>query len=217
MAFDKLLRPASVAVVGASASPAKVGHSILHNLVRDGFEGDIYPINPKADEILGKKCYSSLTEAPGQVDLAVIVVPRDRVLSVLDDCKRASVGAAIIVTAGFGETGAEGRQLQKEIVQRCRSARITMMGPNCLGLVNPWHKLNASFGQPVGEPGAIALISQSGALMTAVQDLAAATHIGFSVLASIGNKAAIDEVDLLQVLRDDENTRVITAYLENIT
>lgn len=217
MGFDKLLRPASVAVVGASANPAKVGHSILHNLIRDGFEGEIYPINPKADKILGRPCYSSLTEAPGQVDLAVIVVPRNHVIGVLDDCKRASVGAAIIITAGFGETGAEGRQLQREVVQRCRSARITMMGPNCLGLVNPWHKLNASFGQPVGEPGAIALISQSGALMTAVQDLAAATHIGFSVLASIGNKAAIDEVDMLHVLRDDANTRVITAYLENIT
>lgn len=216
MSFDSLLRPSSVAVVGASSNAAKVGYSVLANLINDGFEGEIYPVNPTAEEILGKTCYPSVRETPATPDLAVIVVPRDRVLSVLDDCHKASVKAAIIITAGFGEVDEHGKGLQKEIVQKCRSAGITMMGPNCLGLVNPWHRLNASFGQPAGEPGGIGLVSQSGALVTAVQDIASSTHIGFSVLASIGNKASLDEVDFLQVLSKDSNTRVIAAYLENI-
>jgi acetate---CoA ligase (ADP-forming) len=216
MSFEALLRPRSVAVVGASANPSKVGHSVLSNLVRDGFQGPIFPINPTAERILDLKCHKSLLDVDGPIDLAIVVVSRDHVMGVLDDCKTKGVSAAIVITAGFGEVGEQGRALQHTAVQKCREGRITMVGPNCLGLVNPWHKLNASFGQPIGEPGAIALVSQSGALMTAVQDLAASTRLGFSLMASIGNKAFVDEVDFLQMLRADKHTKVITAYLENI-
>ncbi|MFP4015181.1 MAG: acetate--CoA ligase family protein [Chitinispirillaceae bacterium] len=216
MSFEKLLRPESVAVVGASSSPGKVGYEILNNLISDGFEGEIYPINPKAPEILDKKCYKSLLDVPGPVDLAIVVIKRDLVIPVLKDCATKGTKAAIVITAGFGETGAEGKTLQEEIVKIVRENEITMVGPNCLGLLNPWSKLNASFGGTVGVPGGIALISQSGALLTSVQDIAAEEKLGWSVLASIGNKASLDEVDFLENLKDDDNTKVIAAYLENI-
>jgi len=217
MSFEKLLRPESVAVVGASSQPGKVGYEILNNIINDGFTGAVYPINPKADVILGKKCYKNLTEVPGAVDLAVVVIPRDFVIPTLKEMGEKGTKAAIVITAGFGETGAEGKALQQQIIDIVRQYGITMVGPNCLGLLNPWHKLNASFGGTAGEPGGIALISQSGALLTSVQDIAAQEKLGWSVLASIGNKASLDEVDFLQGLKDDKNTKVIAAYLENIT
>jgi acetate---CoA ligase (ADP-forming) len=217
MSFEKLLRPKSVAVIGASADKTKVGNNVLDNIINSGFSGDIYPVNLKADEILGKKCYKSVKDIPGHVDLAVIVIKRDMVLSSLHDCVEKGIQAIITITAGFGETGEEGKKLQREIAQIVRSNRITMLGPNCLGLINPWHRLNAAFGQAINEPGSIAFISQSGALITAIQDMAAHEKIGFSVLASMGNKATLDEVEFLQMLQHDDNTRVIAAYLEDIS
>ncbi len=217
MSFEKLLKPESVAVVGASATPGKVGYEVLSNIINDGFAGQIYPINPKAPEILGKKCYKNLTEAPGGIDLVVVAVGRDLVIPVLKEAGEKGAKAAIIITAGFGETGEEGKKLQNEMVEIVKKHGITMVGPNCLGVLNPWHKLNASFGGRSREPGGIALISQSGALLTAVQDIAAHEQLGWSVLASIGNKASLDEVECLQGLKHDKNTKVITAYLENIT
>jgi len=216
MSFENLLRPQSVAVVGASANPSKVGHAVLNNILSGGFEGAVYPINPKGGELLGRQCFRSLADVPGKIDLAVIIVKRDLVLGILNDCAAKSVEAAVVITAGFGETGPEGRRLQEEIAQLARQKRITMMGPNCLGLINPWHKLNASFGQPIREPGPIALISQSGALITGIQDIAAAKGQGFSLLASIGNKAVLNEIDFLQQLKNDSNSKVIAAYLEDI-
>ncbi len=217
MSFDKLLRPRSIAVVGASTNPDKVGFAVLDNIVAGGFEGDIYPINPKATEILGLAAYAGLLDTPGDVDLAIIVVKRDFVLPVLRDCVKKAIQSVIIITAGFGETGEEGKRLQKQIQQLVRQARMTMMGPNCLGLLNPWHRLNASFGQKLDISGNIGLISQSGALVTAIQDWAASNKIGFSLLASIGNKATLNEVDFLQNLQADDQTKVIAAYLEEIS
>ena len=217
MGFDKLLRPASVAVIGASANRAKVGNNVLLNILQGGYEGEVYPVNPGADTIEGKTCYKNVSDIPGSVDLAVIIIKRDLVIPMLRACGQKGVKAVIIITAGFGETGEEGRKLQKEIMQIVRQNRMTMMGPNCLGLINPWHKLNASFGQGLGTPGPIALISQSGALITAIQDLAADENIGFSMLASLGNKASLDEVTFLQNLKDDANTKVVAAYLEDIS
>jgi acetate---CoA ligase (ADP-forming) len=216
MGFDKLLRPASVAVIGASANRSKVGNNVLLNILQGGYEGEVYPVNPSADTIEGKTCYKNVSDIPGPVDLAVIVIKRDLVIPMLRACAQKGVKAVIIITAGFGETGEEGRKLQKEIMQIVRQNRMTMMGPNCLGLINPWHKLNASFGQGLGTPGPIALISQSGALITAIQDLAADENIGFSMLASLGNKASLDEVTFLQNLQADTNTKVVAAYLEDI-
>jgi acetyl coenzyme A synthetase (ADP forming)-like protein len=217
VSFEKLLRPASVAVVGASADPLKVGHAVLSNLIGAGFTGPIYPVNPRAGVLLGRQAYPSLKDIPGEVDLAVIIVRRESVLQVLRDCAAKGVSAVVTITAGFGETGEDGRRLQREVAQVVRQHQLTMLGPNCLGLINPWHRLNAAFGQGLGEAGPIALISQSGALITAIQDMAARSRLGFSLMASLGNKATLDEVDFLEHLQGDERTRVITAYLEDIS
>jgi acetyl coenzyme A synthetase (ADP forming)-like protein len=217
MSFEKLFRPQSVAVIGASSKPLKVGYEVLSNLIAGGYSGAIYPINPGSAEILGQRCYKSLEEIPGSIDLAIIIVKREAVMPVLRECEAKAIKAVIIITAGFGESDEEGRTLQREIQQIVRQNKMTMIGPNCLGIVNPWNKLNASFGQAIGQPGAIGLLSQSGAMITAIQDWAANNQIGFSVLVSIGNKAAIDEVDLLEYLHEDPNTKVIAAYLEDIT
>jgi acetyl coenzyme A synthetase (ADP forming)-like protein len=217
MSFEKLFKPESVAVIGASSQPLKVGYAVLNNLISGGYEGPIFAINPAVSEILNTKCYKSLLDVPQEVDLAIIIVKREAVLPVLRDCEEKQVKAIIVITAGFGESDADGKEMQKQIRQLVRQNKMTMIGPNCLGVINPWHKLNASFGQALGQPGAIGLLSQSGALITAIQDWAADNKVGFSVLVSIGNKAAIDEVDLLNYLHVDEETKVIAAYLEDIT
>lgn len=217
MSFDMLLRPKSIAVIGASSDPGKVGNNVLVNIVNGGYEGSIYPINPRAYTINGIRCYPAIKDVPGEIDLAVIVIKRDLVIPMLKQCAEKSIKAVIVITAGFAETGEEGKKLQAEIQHIVKENGITMMGPNCLGLINPWHKLNASFGQALGAPGSIALISQSGALIAAIQDLAASNEIGFSVLASLGNKATLDEVEFLENLQSDPYTKVISAYLEDIS
>lgn len=217
MSFPKLLRPDSVAVIGASSNPNKVGYAVLSNLIAGGYEGLLYAVNPKADEILGVKCHKSLSEVPGPVDLIIVIVRRDFVVPVLNEAGAKKVPSAIIITAGFGETGPEGKKLQVQVAETCKRHHITMVGPNCLGLINPWHKLNASFGGTTNLPGAIGLVSQSGALITSIQDWAAANKIGFSVIASIGNKATVDEVGFMNELVDDPNTKVMAAYLEEIS
>jgi acetate---CoA ligase (ADP-forming) len=217
MSFAKLLRPASVAVVGASTTPGKVGYAILNNIILGGFAGQIYPVNPSATEILGKKCYASLSEIPGEVDCAVVTIKRDLVLPVIKECADKGTKAAIVITAGFGETGEDGRRLQREIAQVARQYGITMIGPNSLGFLNPSFKFNASFGQALDESGSIALISQSGALITAIQDIGSKNKIGFSLIASLGNKASLDEVEFLENLVHDDGTKVIAAYLEDIS
>jgi len=216
MSFDTMLRPRSIAVIGASENPSKVGYAVMANLLAEDFPGDIYPINLKKETLLGKKCYPSLKDVPGVIDLAVIIVTREHVLQVVKDCIAKRVPSIITITAGFAETDEEGKRLQKELARLVRGAKITHMGPNCLGLINPWEKLNAAFGQAAGEPGHIALFSQSGALITALQDWAATNRLGFSMVASIGNKATLDEDDFLEYLKDEPNTRVIAAYLEDI-
>ncbi len=217
MSFKELLLPKSIAVVGASSNPQKVGHAVLKNILDGGFEGPVYPINPKSKSILDVKCYPSLLDVPDSIDSAVIVVNRNVVLSVMKDCAKKTVKAVIIISSGFGETDEEGKKAQSALVQFARLSNITLMGPNCLGLINPWHRLNAAFGQAIGKEGTIALISQSGALIASIQDWAQENRIGFSLIASIGNKASIDEVDFFEYLKGDNNTKVIAAYLENIS
>jgi len=217
MSFKNLLYPKSIGVVGASSNPQKVGYAVLKNIIDGKFEGPVYPINPHSKTILGTKCYPSLLDVPESIDCAVIVVNRDIVLSIMKDCSKKDVKAAIVISSGFGETDEEGRKAQKELVKQAKLSKITMMGPNCLGLINPWQKLNAAFGQSIDEPGGIALISQSGALIASIQDWAKENKVGFSLIASIGNKAAIDEVDFFEYLKGDKKTKVIAAYLEDIS
>jgi len=217
MSFKNLLYPESVAIVGASSNSQKVGHAVLKNILDGDFKGPVYPINPKSESILDVKCYPSLLDVPGSIDSAVIVVNRNVVLSVMKDCAKKDVRAVIVISSGFGETDEDGKKLQSELVQFARLSNITMMGPNCLGLINPWHGLNAAFGQAIGKPGLIALVSQSGALIASIQDWAQENRLGFSLIASIGNKASIDEVDFFEHLKGDNNTKVIAAYLEDIS
>ena len=216
MSLDLFFHPESVAVVGASREKGKVGYEIIINMIQAGYKGKVYPINPKAPEVCGIKCFPEL-RAIGQVpDLVVIVVPAPHVANVMRQCGALGVKAVVVITAGFKEVGPEGLKLEQELVQIARSHGMRMVGPNCLGVMVPNCKLNASFGGKLPESGAIGYISQSGALLAAILDMANAQEIGFSALFSIGNKADVNEMDIIEALGDDKGTRVIAGYLENI-
>ncbi len=216
MALDALFKPESVAVIGASRSEGKVGHEIVSSLLRGGFPGEVFPVNPKADEIEGLKCYPDLKSIGKAPDLAVIVVPAKAVKGAMSQCADVRVKAAVIITSGFREVGEEGMALERSIMQIARRANIRVLGPNCLGLMVPSRKLNASFGGDLPEPGSIAYMSQSGSILAAILDMATAQDIGFSKLVSIGNKADIDEIDMIRALGEDPETKVIAGYLETI-
>ena len=217
MTFQGFFDPKSVAIVGASRTKGKAGHEILAALIRGGYEGSVFPINPNADEVEGLKCYPDLKSTGATPDLVVIVVPSMLVPSVMQECAEVGVKSVIIITAGFKETGEEGRRLEQTIVNIARQANIRILGPNCLGLMAPGNKLNASFGGDLPAAGNIGYISQSGALLAAILDMAKANDIGFSMLISIGNKADLDELDFIKALAEHEDTKVIAGYLESIT
>lgn len=208
--------PASIAVVGASRTPGKVGHDVVRNLLDAGYEGRIYPVNPKADEVLGLPCHAAVDRIEGEVELAVIAIPAQYVLDALDQCARKGTRAVIIISAGFKESGEEGARLEEQLAEKCRREGIRCMGPNCLGVISPVTRLNASFGAAMPKPGNIAFFSQSGALGTAILDIAVGEDIGLSRFISYGNKADIDETDLIEALGEDEQTDVILGYLESI-
>lgn len=214
--LEALFSPQAVAVVGASSNPAKLGHMVLENIIKYGYQGSIYPINPKADEILGTKCYRRVTEVPGSVDLAVVVVPNKHVAAVMNDCAEKRVGAAIVITAGFREAGAEGRQMEREVIEIARNNGIRVVGPNCLGVIDTGSSLNASFAAGMPEKGKISFMSQSGALCTGILDWAALNGLGFSSFVSLGNKGDLNETDFLEAWRDDPSTDVVMAYLEGV-
>jgi acetyl coenzyme A synthetase (ADP forming)-like protein len=217
MSLQSFFGPTSVAIIGASRQKGKVGYEILTNLVAGGFGGKIFPVNPKADEIEGRKCYPDLASIGETPELVIIIVPAPFVPGVLEECAKVRVKSAIIITAGFKEVGPEGKKLEEEIVRIARRAGIRFIGPNCLGVIAPGHKLNASFGGDLPVPGSIGYISQSGALLAAILDLANANGIGFSSLVSIGNKADINELDVINAFGDQKETKVIAGYLESIT
>ena len=216
MSLESFFTPRSVAVVGASRTEGKVGYEILNHLVSDGYEGEIFPINPKVEEIGGLKCYPDLAAIGKSPDLAIIILPAKIVPAIMKQCAKAGVKAVIIITAGFKEVGEQGRALENEVLNIARQGGIRVIGPNCLGLINTTHKLNASFGGKIPEVGATGYLSQSGALLAAILDTAKANGIGFSKLVSIGNKADMDELDIIKALGDDPETKVIAGYLESI-
>jgi len=208
--------PQSVAVIGASREPEKLGYGVLSNIIEGGYPHPIYPINPKADEILGLKCYPSIMAVPEPVDLVVIVVPARFVAAVLEECGKKGVHGAIIITAGFREIGREGRQREDEVVAIARKYGMRLVGPNVLGVIDTIARLNASFAVGMPRQGKIAFMSQSGALCTSILDIALAEEIGFSRFVSLGNKADTNEIDFIEAWQDDPHTRVIMAYLEGI-
>jgi acetyl coenzyme A synthetase (ADP forming)-like protein len=210
-------RPNAVAVVGASREPTAIGHRILLGLVRASFNGPIYPINPNAKSLESIETYPSVRDLPGPVDLAILAVPRDAVLGVIDDCAAHGVRAVVVITAGYAEVGEEGRDLQRRLLERVRGNGMRMVGPNCLGLLNadPTVRLNASFSPVFPAAGRLAMSSQSGALGIAILALATERGLGLSTFVSVGNKADVSGNDLLQYWEADEQTGVILLYLES--
>ncbi|MFN2226151.1 MAG: acetate--CoA ligase alpha subunit [Anaerolineae bacterium] len=214
--LDTFFGPRAVAVVGASRTPGKLGYAVLHNVVQHGYQGSIYPINPGAQEILGLRCYPSVLAVPGAIDLAIIVVPSRYVPRVLVECGEKRVKGAVIVSAGFRETGSEGWQREAEIIEIARRYAMRIIGPNCLGIIDTVSSLNASFALGMPVSGTIGFMSQSGALCTSVLDMALAENVGFSRFVSLGNKADVDELTLVRAWHDDDHTAVIIAYVEGI-
>ncbi|HHS97348.1 MAG TPA: CoA-binding protein [Chloroflexi bacterium] len=214
--LEAFFRPSSVAVIGASRDPEKLGYAVLANLKEGGFKGALYPINPKADEILGLKAYPSILDVPGPVDLAVIVIPYPFVPAVLEQCGQKGVPAVVVISAGFREAGREGLEREQELIEIAHRYNIRLVGPNCLGVIDTATPLNATFAAGMPPAGPMAFMSQSGALGTAVLDLALAGRIGFSRFVSLGNKADVDEIDLLEAWEDDPDSRVILIYVEGL-
>jgi len=214
--LSSLLYPASVAVLGASRTPGKVGYEVVANLREGGFGGTIVPVNPTADEILGLPCYPNLKAYGKKVELGVVAVPTKMVRAAVEDAIHAGAKAIVVITAGFKEVDEAGAAMEHEIERLCTSRGVKLVGPNCLGVINTDHAMNASFASHMPPAGNISVISQSGALLTAILDLAAARDLGLGKLVSMGNKAQMDETDFLTALATDEQTRVIVGYLESI-
>ncbi len=215
MSLHTLFSPKSIAVIGASTTPGSVGNDIAKNLIQSDYSGHVFPVNPKTTELFGRPCFTSISDIPETIDLAIIVVPASIVPTVLREAGEKLVRAVIIISAGFKETGTPGAALEDSIRAIASEYRITLLGPNCLGFIAPKKFLNASFASAIPKTGSIAFFSQSGALMSALLDHGKKT-LGFSHFVSIGNKAVIDEALLLEHFRNDPDTKVIGLYTEGL-
>jgi acetyl coenzyme A synthetase (ADP forming)-like protein len=215
--LDPILRPKSIAVIGASRQPNTIGWQILDNLLRWGFQGPVYPVNPKAAAIHSVPAYPSVTDIGRPIDLAVITVPKEHVLTVAEQCVEAGVKGMVVITAGFKEVGGAGVQRERELVELVSRAGIRMVGPNCMGVMNmaPDVQMNATFAAAMPPPGPVAFMSQSGAMGLSVIDYAESYGIGFSMFVSAGNKADVSGNDLVEYWRDDPGTSMLLMYLES--
>jgi len=214
--LQAFFEPRSIAVIGASREEGKLGHAVLQSLIRSGFPGKIYPINPKADELLGYKAYPSVLDCPGEVDLAVILIPGRFVPGVMKECGEKGVQGVIVISAGFREVGAEGMRLEQELVEIARQYGMRVVGPNCLGYMDTITPYDASFAPLMPDKGPVAFMSQSGAIASSILDLAKKKGLGMSRFVSLGNKADLNETDFLIAWGGDDKTDVIMAYLEDI-
>ncbi|MEN6410141.1 MAG: acetate--CoA ligase family protein [Anaerolineaceae bacterium] len=212
--LNGLLRPKSIAVIGASTQPGKIGYTVLDNLLKSSYEGKIYPINPKAPEILGLKAYPSIADVPGDIDAAVVTVPAKLVPQMAEECGKKGVKGLIIITSGFSEVGA--RDLENEIVEIARRYNVRILGPNIVGTLSNSDKMNASFAPFLPLPGKAALVSQSGALLIALDAATYTRRVGFDKLFSIGNMSDVDFADAITWLNEDENTTCISLYVEGL-
>lgn len=213
---EELFNPKSIAIIGASSDPSKIGNMVLRNLLASGYSGSIYAVNSKGGEALGYSFFKSILEIKDKVDMAVITIPSVAVPAVMKDLGKKGVPAAVVISAGFRETGAEGTELELKVGKIAKDYGIRVLGPNCLGLLNTANKMNASFTATYPKEGNIALTSQSGAVCSAMLDWAEEYDVGFSKFLSMGNKLDIDEADLLQYLADDDDTSVIGMYIEGM-
>jgi acetyl coenzyme A synthetase (ADP forming)-like protein len=217
--LERIFYPSTVAVLGATRIPGTVPYDIFYNILKDNFQGTIFPVSPNAKSIAGVRAYKYVLDIPDPVDLAVIVFQSSVVHLALEQCGQKGVRSAIIISAGFKEVGGAGLERERQIKEIADRYGMSFIGPNCLGVINtdPTSHLNASFARKMPQEGSIGFLSQSGALCTAVLDYAQAKHIGFSKFVSFGNKADISDIDLMYYLRDDPKTKVILVYLEEIT
>lgn len=211
---NSTLNPKSVAIVGASTDSEKIASVILRNVIEGGYNGKIYPINPKYEEIQGRKAYPTILEVDDSLDLVCIAIPYQFVDEIVDQCIEKKVKTVVIISAGFKETGKEGKELEESITQKLKDAGIRLLGPNCLGFINNRAKLNLSFARENPGEGNIAFISQSGAFCTAILDMACEKGLGFSHVISLGNKADIHENELMIQLFADSDVKALALYLE---
>lgn len=214
--LEVMFKPRSVAVIGATERQGSVARTILWNLISTSFGGTIYPVNPKYNSILGIKAYGSVGAIPDEVDLAVVVTPARTVPGIIQECADKGVRAAIIISAGFKETGPEGVKLEQEILKIARKSNMRIVGPNVLGVMNPITGLNATFASTMARPGSVGFISQSGALLTAILDWSFRENVGFSAFVSVGSMLDVGWGDLIHYLGDDPNTKSIVLYMESI-
>lgn len=215
--LDKLLRPSSVAVVGASRRPGTIGYQILHNLVTHGYTGVVYPVNPGARSVHSIAAYPSVGSIPDEVDLAVVVVPKEHVLDVVEACGEKGVGGVVVISAGFREVGGEGVERERALLETVRRHGMRLVGPNCMGVVNTHSEwsMNATFAPNMPPPGVSSFMSQSGALGVTILDYASEYGIGINHFVSVGNKPDVSGNDLLEYWEEDDDTKVILMYLEN--
>jgi len=214
--LDAFFKPHSVAVIGATETPGSVGRTVLANLIATSFGGAVHPVNPRRDTVLGLKSYPAIDAVPGPVDLAVIVTPAATVPDIVRQCAGVGVPAALIISAGFRETGAAGAELETRILAEARRTGMRIVGPNCLGIMSPCSGLNATFAAGMARKGRVAFLSQSGALLTAILDWSVAEAVGFSAFVSTGSMLDVGWGDLIDYFGDDEATRAIVIYMESI-
>src|SRR5919202_2122199 len=214
--LDAIFRPEAVAVIGATDRPGSVGRTIMWNLVSSPFGGTVFPVNSRRSNVLGIKAYPSVSEVPAKVDLAVIVAPAPAVPGIIRECVEADVEGAVIISAGFRETGPEGAELERRVLEEARRGRMRIVGPNCLGVMKPPSGFNATFAGAIARPGNVALLSQSGALLTAILDQSFMENVGFSALVSVGSMMEVGWGDLIYYLGDDPETKSIVIYMESV-
>ena len=213
-AMKHIMEPSAVAVIGASAEDGKIGNSVMRNLIDGGYEGDLYPVHPKADQILGHQCYPSIVDIPGNVDIAIFCIPAQFVAGVIAECGQKRVSGAILIPSGFADIGEH--ELQEEIVRVAREAKVRLMGPNIYGFYHTHKNLCATFCTPYNEKGSVALSSQSGGVGMAIIGFSRSAKMGVSAIVGLGNKSDIDEDDLLTYFEQDSNTSVIAMHVEDL-
>jgi len=215
--LDKLFNPKVVAIIGATTKKESVGYALMKNIIGSGFDGIVYPINPKRTNVLGVKAYPTLDDVPDKIDLAIIATPAKSVPAIVEKCGKVGVSGILLISAGFAEAGKDGKELMRQISETIRKYKMRLIGPNCLGFINPSIKFNASFANKMALPGKIALISQSGALCTAILDWSIKQNVGFSNFVSIGSMMDVSFHDLIDYFGSDPHTNSIVIYMESLT
>lgn len=216
-AVDSFSNPKTVAVIGASNTPGKIGNAIVNNLIKSGYKGKIYPINPKEKKISELQCYPSLTDVPGDVEMAIFCIPARKAMETAEECGKKGVKNLVVITAGFKEVGRAGAELEKEFLSLCSQYGMRVLGPNVVGFVDTHTPINATFLKGFPPKGEIAFISQSGAILASILDWSQSAGIGYSKIYSLGNKADLSEVDFIAEAADDPNTKVILCYIEDVS